>query len=153
MFGARKAPREKEWIQESQDILQALKDRIVTTQNQQKMYADRGRIERQFEVEDLVYLHIQPYRQSTLKEKGDEKLKPYLHGPYRMIHCVGAVAYDLELPIGSKIQFFFHVSCLKKAIGKHVVDTMDLPPIDDEGHMVLHPKSILDTQERHLRTR
>ena len=62
MFGASKAPREKEWIQENQDILRALKDNIATAQNQQKMYADRGRIERQFEVGDLIYLRLQPYK-------------------------------------------------------------------------------------------
>ena len=46
MFGASKAPRTKDWIQESQDILRALKDNLATTQNQQKMYADKGRVER-----------------------------------------------------------------------------------------------------------
>ena len=34
MFGASKAPRAKDWIQESQDILRALKDNMATSQNQ-----------------------------------------------------------------------------------------------------------------------
>ena len=33
MFGASKAPRAKDWKEESRDILQALKDNIATTQN------------------------------------------------------------------------------------------------------------------------
>ena len=70
-----------------------------------------------------------------------------------MIRRVVKVAYELELPIGSKIHKIFHVSCLKKAIGKHVVATMDLPPIDDEGHLVLQLEAILDTQERQLRSK
>eukprot|EP00253_Pinus_taeda_P029107 PITA_29107 len=57
-----KAPRAKIWIQESQDILQALKDNMATAQNQQNLYADRDRVERQFEVGDIVYLRLQPYR-------------------------------------------------------------------------------------------
>ena len=81
------------------------------------MYADRGRIERHFEVGDLVYLRLQPYRQSMLKQKGAEKLKPHFYGPYRVIRRVGQVAYELELPQGSKIHNIFHVSCLKKALG------------------------------------
>ena len=56
MFGASKVLRAKDWIQESRDILQALKDNLATPQNQQKLYADRGQVERQFEVGDLVYL-------------------------------------------------------------------------------------------------
>ena len=39
MFGESKAPRAKEWIQESQDILRALKDHIAIAQNQQNLYA------------------------------------------------------------------------------------------------------------------
>ena len=76
MFGASKALEAKDWIQESQDILRALKDNLRAAQNQQKVYADQGRVERQFEVGDLVYLRLQPYKQSTLKQKGAKKLKP-----------------------------------------------------------------------------
>ena len=56
MFSDSKSPRAKIWIQESQDILRALKDSMATAQNQQKLYANRGRVERQFEVGDMVYL-------------------------------------------------------------------------------------------------
>ena len=95
----------------------------------------------------FVFTHIH------LNEKGDGKLKPQFYGPYKVIHCVGEVAYELEIPIGSKIHNIFHVSCLKKAIGQHMVSTMDLPPIDDEGHLFLQPDAILDTWERQLRSR
>eukprot|EP00253_Pinus_taeda_P036719 PITA_36719 len=112
MFGDSKAPRAKIWIQESQDILRALKDNMATAQNQKKLYADKGRVERQFEV-----------------------------------------AYELELPQGSKIHNVFHVSCLKKALGQQVTVTDELPPMDDKGHLVLHPKAIIDTREMQLQSR
>ena len=101
----------------------------------------------------MVYLRLQPYRQSTLKQKGAEKLKPRFYGPYRVIRRVGQVAYELELPQGSKIHNVFHVSCLKKALGQQVTVTDELPPMDDEGHLVLQPKAIIDTKERQLQSR
>ena len=125
---------------------------MARTQNKQKMYADRGRVKRQFEVDDLVYLCLQPYKQSTLKQKGAEKLKPRFYGPYKVIKHVGEVAYELELPAGSRIHTIFHVSFLKKALGQQVTATMEFSPTDDEGHLVLQPEAILDTQERQLRS-
>ena len=44
VFGDSRAPKAKDWILKSQDILKALKDNLQTTQNQQKMYADRHRV-------------------------------------------------------------------------------------------------------------
>ena len=58
VFGNSQAPKAKNWVQESQDILKALKDNLVTAQNQQKVYANRHRTERHFEEGDLVYLWL-----------------------------------------------------------------------------------------------
>ena len=67
-----------------------------------------------------------------------------------MVRKVGEVANELELPEGSKIHNVFHVSCLKKVIGKHILVSDTLPPLDDEGHVVLIPDKILRTRERRL---
>jgi hypothetical protein len=64
-----RAPKAKDWLQESQDILRVLKENLQATQNQQKMYADRHRVEHNFEVGDLVFLRLHPYRQSSLEEE------------------------------------------------------------------------------------
>ena len=91
---------------------------MQVAQNQQKQYADKLREERNFLVDDLVYLRFQPYKQESLKNIGAEKLKPRYYGPYnKVIQKIGEVAYELELPEGSKVHNVFHVSCLKKAIG------------------------------------
>ena len=86
-------------------------------QNRQKISADRHKIENSFEVGDLVFLRLQPYRQSSLKKSGAEKLKPRFYGPYRIMCRVGEVAYELELPKERQIHNVFHVSCLKKVVG------------------------------------
>jgi len=56
VFGDSRALKARDWIQESQDILRALKENMRVAQDQQKMYADRHRTERSFEVGDLVFL-------------------------------------------------------------------------------------------------
>ena len=67
-----------------------------------------------------------------------------------MIRKVGQVAYELELTQGNKIHNIFHILCLKKALGQQVTVTKELPPTDDEGHLVLQPEAIIDTRERQL---
>jgi hypothetical protein len=117
------------------------------------MYANKHRVECSFEVGDLVYLRLQAYRQSSLKMKGAEKLKPQFYGPYRISRRVGEVAYELELPEGCKIHNVFHVSCLKKAVGQHVVISTELPPLDEEGQLILILEEVLETKERKLRNK
>ena len=101
------------------------------------------RVEHSLEVGDFVYLRLQPYRQSSLKKKGAKKLQPRFYGPYKIIRKVEEVAYELELPLESKIHNVFHVSNLKKVVGQQIVKSSELPPLDDEGQLVLIPKRIL----------
>jgi hypothetical protein len=133
VFGESRAHKAKDWIIESREILKLLKENLQTTHNRQKMSADKHRIERNFEVRDLVFLRLQPYRQPSLKKSGAEKLKPKFYGPYRIMHRVDEVSYQLELPKGSKIHNVSHVSCLKKAVGQFINTSEELPPLDEEG--------------------
>lgn len=111
------------------------------------MYTDQHRTERVFEVDDMVFLHIQPYIQSIFKEGGAEKLKPHFYGPYTILKQVGEVAYEVELPPNSRIHNVFYVSCLKKALGQHIIALLDLPPLDEEGKLTLVPEEILEVRE------
>jgi hypothetical protein len=79
-----------------------------------------------------------------LKRSKAEKLKPNFYRPYRVIRRIGEVAYELELLVGRKIHNVFHVSCLKKAVGQHVIISQELPPLDEEGQLELVPEEVLD---------
>jgi hypothetical protein len=150
-FGDSRALMVQDWIQQSQDILRELKDHLQRRQNQQKVQADKHIVDRTFEVGDLVYLRLQPYRQASIKRSRAEKLQPRFFGPYKVSRRIGAVAYEMELPQGRKIHNVFHVSCLKKALGQHVRPIEALPPMDEEGQLVLIPEEVLEVREKRLR--
>jgi hypothetical protein len=101
----------------------------------------------------LVFLRLQPYRQSSLKKSSEKKLRHRFYGPYGLVQRVGEVAYDLELPEVSKIHNVLHVLCLKKEVGKHVTTSLDFPLLDEEEQLVFILEEILEVMERRLRSR
>jgi hypothetical protein len=82
-----------------------------------KRYADLKRSERKFEVGQLVYLRLQPYRQQSVTTKRSLKLSPRFYGPFQIIRRVEKVAYELDLPVTARIHPVFHVFQLKLKLG------------------------------------
>lgn len=50
------------------------------------------------------------------------------------------------MPEGARIHPVFHVSLLKKFIGEHTDVNPELPPVTDEGALVLEPEKVIDTR-------
>ncbi|KAH9692146.1 hypothetical protein KPL70_016314 [Citrus sinensis] len=125
-------------------MIRLLKANLVDAQARMKLYADKKKSERKFEVGDMVFLWLQPYKQVSLSIHSNRKLSPRFYGPYKVIQKIGQVAYKLELPIESKIHPVFHVSCLKKKVGEAVTPITELPTIREDGHLQLVPDSVLD---------
>jgi hypothetical protein len=69
------------------------------------------------------------------------------------MHRVGEVAYEIELPKGSKIHNVVHVSCLKNIVGQFISTSEELPPLDEEGQLELFPEEVLEFRKRKLRIR
>ena len=63
------------------------------------------------------------------------------------------MAYELELPPESEIHNVFHVFNLKKTLGQHIAPSTELPPLDDEGLLILIPERIIQTRGRKLRNK
>lgn len=63
------------------------------------------------------------------------------------------MSYELELPTWRKLHNIFQVSCLKRVLGKHVTKLTKLPPLDDEGNLIIELEAILETKERKLRSK
>ena len=111
-----------------------------------KQQADKGRSDRHFEVDDWVYVKLQPYRQSTVVNRKCLKLSAKFFVPYRVVEKIGPVAYKLAFPDTSRIHPVFHVSQLKKHVGA-LHHQSSLPVLTEEGVIAKEPISIVD---RHL---
>ena len=63
-----------------------------------KQQANQHRSECTFQVGDMVFLHLQHYKKSSMKDKGHQTLAPNISGPYLVFHKIEYVAYKLTLP-------------------------------------------------------
>ena len=103
---------------------------------------------------DWVFLWLQPYKQMSLKQaKKDNKLSPKYYGPYKVLQKIGTMAYKLELPTSSRVNLFFHVSCLNKVIGDKIPVQTILLELDEEGKIILEPEAVTKIRTRQLQNR
>ena len=72
-------------------MLEELKAQLLRAQAQMKEGANGKRRHVQFEVGDMVYLKIRPYRRKSLVARPHEKLAPRFYGPFAVEKRVGQV--------------------------------------------------------------
>ena len=101
-------------IQETEEKVKMIRERLKVATDRQKSYADMKRKDIRYEVGEKVFLKVSPWKKvMRFRKKG--KLSPRFIGPYEVIKKVGPVAYRLALPLDlEKIHNVFHVSMLRR---------------------------------------
>lgn len=82
-----------------------------------KQLANKKHKELSFEEGQWVFVKLQPYRQHSVALRKKPKLSLHYFGPFQVAKQIGAVAYQLTLPLGAQIHYVFRVSLLKKCQG------------------------------------
>jgi hypothetical protein len=132
-------PELSQWSEEQALMQDVIQQHLLRAQARTKRQADKIRSEREFAVGELVHLKLQPYVQSSVARRSNNKLSFKFFGPFRIEARVGSVAYKLALPASASIHPVFHVSQLKKTSGSQVV-APTLPADFPEFHV---PERIL----------
>lgn len=104
------------WLQDRLIMTNLIKQHLARAKERMKQQADKKRSERHFQVGDMVFVKLQPYVQSTLAARANQKLSFKFYGPFQILSRIGSVAYKLQLPPSTAIHPVFHVSQLKAAV-------------------------------------
>ena len=101
-------------IQETEETVKMIKERMKVATDRHKSYADMKRKDIRYEIDEKVFLKVSPWKK-VMRFGENGKLSPRFFGPYEVIEKVGPVAYRLALPPDlEKIHNVFHVSMLRR---------------------------------------
>lgn len=79
-------------LAEMEAEVKKIRQKLKEAQDRKKVYADKKRTDREFEVGDHMYVRMKP-KKSTLRWASCTKLAPWFCGPFQILKRVGPVAY------------------------------------------------------------
>ena len=137
-------------IQETEEKVKMIRERLKIANDRHKSYADIKRKDIHYEIGEKVFLKVSPWKKvMRFGKKG--KLSPRFIRPYEVIEKVGPVAYRLALPPElEKIHSVFHVSMLSDP--SHVVSSETIELRSDLTYEE-EPVEILAREVKELRNK
>ena len=101
-------------IQETEEKVTMIRERLKVAIDRQKSYAYNKRKDIRYEISEKVFLKVSPWKK-VMRFGKNGKLSPRFISPYEVIEKVGPMAYRLALPPDlEKIHNVFHVSMLRR---------------------------------------
>jgi len=140
--GDARLPTVEKAMEDRDEFLSEVRDRLEQAQQQHKVAYDRRHRELQFSPGEWVWLRLLHRPVASLQVKGRGKLGPKFFGPFKVVERIGEVAYRLELPAGARLHNVFHVGLLKKFYGEPPSQTPELPLIH-HGRVLVEPEEVL----------
>ena len=143
-----------ELVQYTSNKIQVIRARLKAAQDRQKSYYDKKHREVNFEVGDLVYLKVSPWK-GILRFGKKGKLSPRYIGPYEITERIGLLAYRLDLPPElSRIHNVFHISMLRKYVPHHS-HVIRPEPVELQADLTYatEPVQILSREVKQLRSK
>ena len=67
-------------LQDRDKMIWLLRENLIKPQHRMKKIPDAKSIDREFKVGDLIFLHLQWFRQAFVTWKGNRKLAPHFYG-------------------------------------------------------------------------
>jgi len=112
-------------IQQTNEKVKMIKERLKTSLSRKKSYADQRRRPLEFFTGEHVFLRVTSFTDvgRTIKSK---KLTPKFTGPYQILRRIDHVTYEIALPPPlANIHNIFHVSQLRKYIpdSNHILES------------------------------
>jgi len=133
---------------ERDQVLEELKAQLLLAQAWTKKGADLKQRDVQFDIGDLVYMKIRPYRRRLMASCPNEKLAPRFYNLFAMEKKIGQVAYKVAQPATYNIHPVFHVSQLRKANEALQAFTDISSQPSEELEMLVEPEAVLGVRSR-----
>jgi len=141
-----------ELIQQTNEKVKKIQERLKTSLSRQKSYADQRRSSLNFFAGDHVFLRVTPFT-SVGRMIRSKKLTPKFIEPYQILRRIGLIAYELALPpFLANIHNIFHVSQLRKYVldPSHILES-DSVQVKMNLSFEVRSIKILDSQMKQLR--
>lgn len=136
-------------VQVTTEKIRLIQDKMLTTQNKQRSYANKRGCDLEFEKGDHVFLKVM-WTKDVMRFRKKSKFNPRFIGPFEILKQVGDLSYELALPPElSHMHCIFCLSMLRKYMHNtsHILEYEPLQVSEDLSYEE-QPMMLLDRNEQ-----